>query len=132
MVILVAGRGPTTVGFGLEDAGVQLTGRGGIAVDDSCQAREGRRAAGDVTGVALFTHVATYQGRVVTDNILGRDHRACCEGIPRVVFADPRSPRRPDRRPRSASPTPSTGPGPRSADRGVLAGARAALPLGEG
>jgi len=37
----------------------------------------------------LFTHVATYQGRVVADNILGRDRAASYEGIPRVVFADP-------------------------------------------
>lgn len=37
----------------------------------------------------MFTHVATYQGRVVADNIPGRDHRASYEGIPRVVFADP-------------------------------------------
>src|SRR6266568_4830074 len=44
---------------------------------------------GDVTGVALFTHVAMYQGRIAADNILGRDRAAAYEGIPRVVFADP-------------------------------------------
>src|SRR5215475_552929 len=46
-------------------------------------------AAGDVTGVALFTHVATYRGLVAADNILGRERSASYEGIPRVVFADP-------------------------------------------
>jgi hypothetical protein len=40
-------------------------------------------------GVALFTHVAMYQGRIVADNILGRDRTASYHGIPRVVFADP-------------------------------------------
>jgi pyruvate/2-oxoglutarate dehydrogenase complex dihydrolipoamide dehydrogenase (E3) component len=30
-----------------------------------------------------------YQGRVVADNILGRDRAATYHGIPRVVFADP-------------------------------------------
>jgi pyruvate/2-oxoglutarate dehydrogenase complex dihydrolipoamide dehydrogenase (E3) component len=89
VVILGAGRHPATTGLGLEDAGVTLTGRGGIAVDDRCRAREGLWAVGDVTGVALFTHVAMYQGRVVADNILGRDRAAAYEGIPRVVFADP-------------------------------------------
>jgi len=89
VVILGAGRSPRTAGFGLEAAGVTLTGRGGIAVDEHCQAGPGLWAAGDVTGVALFTHVAMYQGRVVADNILGRDHRASYDGIPRVVFADP-------------------------------------------
>src|SRR5215831_16400576 len=46
-------------------------------------------ALGDVTGVALFTHVANYQGRVVADNMLGRPRAASYHGIPRVVFADP-------------------------------------------
>src|SRR6266568_1531394 len=89
VVFLGAGRTPRTTGFGLEDAGVQLTGRGGIAVDDRCRAGDGLWAAGDVTGVALFTHVAMYQGRIAADNILGRDRAAAYEGIPRVVFADP-------------------------------------------
>jgi pyruvate/2-oxoglutarate dehydrogenase complex dihydrolipoamide dehydrogenase (E3) component len=89
VVILGAGRTPATAGFGLEAAGAQLAGSGGIAVDGRCQAGPGLWAAGDVTGVALFTHVATYQGRVAADNILGRDRRASYDGIPRVVFADP-------------------------------------------
>jgi dihydrolipoamide dehydrogenase len=70
------------------------------------RAGPGLWAAGDVTGVALFTHVATYQGRVVADNILGRDHRASYEGMPRVVFAD--------------------------RDRGVLAGATGRAPRPRG
>ncbi len=89
VVILGAGRRPATFGLGLDTAGVTLTQRGGIAVDGRCQAGDGLWAAGDVTGVALFTHVATYQGRVVADNILGRPRTASYEGIPRVVFADP-------------------------------------------
>ena len=89
VVILGAGRTPRTAGFGLETAGVRLTPTGAIVVDERCSAGEGLCAVGDVTGVALFTHVATYQGRVVAANILGRDHRASYEGIPRVVFADP-------------------------------------------
>ncbi len=89
VVILGAGRTPRTAGFGLDAAGAQLTGSGGIAVDDRCQAGPGLWAIGDVTGVSMFTHVAMYQGRVAADNILGRDHRASYDGIPRVVFADP-------------------------------------------
>jgi pyruvate/2-oxoglutarate dehydrogenase complex dihydrolipoamide dehydrogenase (E3) component len=89
VVILGSGRTPRTAGFGLETTGVELTGRGGIAVDKQCQAGPGLWAVGDVTGVALFTHLAKYQGRVVADNILGRDHLASYEGIPRVVFGDP-------------------------------------------
>jgi len=89
VVILGAGRTPRTAGFGLDATGAQLTGSGAIAVDDRCQAGPGLWAIGDVTGISMFTHIATYQGRVAADNILGRDHRASYDGIPRVVFADP-------------------------------------------
>jgi hypothetical protein len=37
----------------------------------------------------FFPHVAEYQGRIVADNILGRERAASYAGIPRVVFADP-------------------------------------------
>src|SRR6516225_7620288 len=53
------------------------------------QAGPGLWALGDVTGVALFTHVANYQGRVVAGNILGHPRTASYNGIPRVVFAEP-------------------------------------------
>src|SRR6266496_2118710 len=89
VVILGSGRHPASAGLGLEAAGVTQTGRGGIAVDDRCRAGAGLWALGDVTGVALFTHVAMYQGRIAASNILGRDRAARYEGIPRVVFADP-------------------------------------------
>jgi dihydrolipoamide dehydrogenase len=89
VVILGAGRRPATGGFGLDTARVQLTANGGIAIDQHCQAGPGLWAVGDVTGVALFTHYARYQGRVAADNILGRERAASYEGIPRVVFADP-------------------------------------------
>ena len=42
-----------------------------------------------MTGQALFTHVAKYQGRVAADTILGQPRRASYAGIPRVIFADP-------------------------------------------
>jgi dihydrolipoamide dehydrogenase len=89
VVILGAGREPATAGLGLDTAGIQPDGRGAIPVDERCRASDGLWALGDVTGVALFTHVAMYQGRIVADNILGRDRTASYRGIPRVVFADP-------------------------------------------
>jgi dihydrolipoamide dehydrogenase len=89
VVILGAGRTPRTEGLGLDTVGVTLTERGAIPVDEHCRVTEGLWAIGDVTGIALFTHVAMYQGRVVADTILGRSRVASYEGIPRVVFADP-------------------------------------------
>jgi dihydrolipoamide dehydrogenase len=89
VLILGAGRRPDTTGLGLDTVGIQPDGHGAIPVDERCRAEDGLWALGDVTGVALFTHVAMYQGRVVADNILGRDRAASYHGIPRVVFADP-------------------------------------------
>ena len=89
VVILGAGRSPATAGLGLEAAGIRPDRRGAVPVDKHCRAVAGVWAVGDVTGVALFTHVAKYQGRVVADNILGRERAASYHGIPRVVFADP-------------------------------------------
>ncbi|QYJ15041.1 Dihydrolipoyl dehydrogenase [Rubrobacter xylanophilus DSM 9941] len=88
VVVVAAGRTPRTEGLGLENVGIEPDG-GAIPVDERCRAAEGVWAIGDVTGVALFTHVAKYQGRVAADNILGRERRADYRGIPRVVFSDP-------------------------------------------
>ncbi len=90
VVVTVAGRTPRTEGIGLESVGVEVDTKG-LSVDDRCRVNgvEGLWAVGDVTGVALFTHVATYQGGVVAANILGGDRRADYRGVPRVVFSDP-------------------------------------------
>lgn len=87
-LLLATGRKPRTDGLGLERVGVSV-GKRGIEVDQFCRAAPGIRAVGDVTGVALFTHVANYQARVVADDILGYPHPANYTGIPRVVFAEP-------------------------------------------
>lgn len=63
--------------------------RGALAVDEHCRIVDGPWALGDGTGVALFTHVAMYQARVVADTILGRPRRADYTAVPRVVFAQP-------------------------------------------
>jgi pyruvate/2-oxoglutarate dehydrogenase complex dihydrolipoamide dehydrogenase (E3) component len=47
---------------------------------------------GDVTGVALFTHVANYRGRVVARKTLGRQRTASCDGILGALSAVPRVP----------------------------------------
>jgi len=80
---------PRAGGLGLETAGIAADERGAIGVDGRCGAGDGLWALGDVTWVALFTHVAMYQGRVVADNILGWPRAASYHGIPRVEFGDP-------------------------------------------
>jgi len=89
VVVLGTGRRPHTDGLGLAAVGVQPNPRGALEVDQHCQVIDGLWAIGDITGVALFTHVAMYQARVVADTILGKPRTAHYHGIPRVVFADP-------------------------------------------
>jgi dihydrolipoamide dehydrogenase len=88
VVVVGAGRTPRAAGLGLETVGVE-PGRRGVAVDQRCQLTDGLWAVGDVTGVALFTHVAKYQARVVAANLLGGSRVAAYGGVPRVVFTDP-------------------------------------------
>ncbi len=87
-LLVATGRTPRTGGLNLEAVGATVTRRG-IQVDDSCRAAPGLWAIGDVTGVALFTHVAKYQARIAADDILGRRHPVNYAAVPRVVFSDP-------------------------------------------
>jgi dihydrolipoamide dehydrogenase len=89
VVLVATGRRPRTADIGLETVGIEPTRRG-IDVDERCRAGDGVWAIGDVTGVAMFTHVAKYQGRVAAADILGHttvaaDYRA----VPRVTFTNP-------------------------------------------
>lgn len=88
VVIVAVGRRPRTRDLGLETVGIEPTRRG-IEVDERCRAGEGIWAIGDVTGVAAFTHVAKYQGRIAAMNILGRPAKADYRAVPRVTFTDP-------------------------------------------
>ncbi|MFI6575974.1 dihydrolipoyl dehydrogenase family protein [Nocardiopsis sp. NPDC050513] len=88
VVLLASGRRPCADGLGLEDWGVALRGTA-LPVDEWCRAAPGLWGVGDVTGRAMFTHVAKYQGRLVADNILGLGRIADYTAVPRVVFSDP-------------------------------------------
>jgi dihydrolipoamide dehydrogenase len=87
-LLVATGRRARVEGIGLETVGIEPDPKG-IEVDEHCRATEGVWAIGDVTGVAQFTHVGKYQGRIAADSIVGKDVRASYEAIPRVVFSDP-------------------------------------------
>ena len=86
-LVVATGRRPSAAGLGLEALGIDPDGP--LAADDRCRVAERVWAAGDVTGVAPFTHTANYQARIVADNILGRVRRADYRAIPRCVYTDP-------------------------------------------
>ena len=57
------GFAPRVDGYGLEAAGVQLTDRGAVEIDDFCRTNvEGVYAIGDCTGKLMLAHVAEAQG----------------------------------------------------------------------
>lgn len=100
VVFLATGHAPCVQGMGLERAGVE-TNRMGVVADDHLRTTQPIIwAAGDVTGVALFTHVASYQGKLAVHNALlsgngrgqaGADSplKADYRVIPRATFCRP-------------------------------------------
>ena len=87
-LLVATGRRPNVEGFGLEQLGLAITRRG-ITVDERLRAGDGVWAIGDVTGVALFTHMGKYQARVAAANVAGLNRVADYRAIPATVFTDP-------------------------------------------
>jgi pyruvate/2-oxoglutarate dehydrogenase complex dihydrolipoamide dehydrogenase (E3) component len=87
-LLVATGRQANTEDLGLEQLGVTISRRG-IEVDEQCSAAENVWAIGDVTGVALFTHVGKYQARIAAGDIAGRRVRADYRAIPAGIFTDP-------------------------------------------
>ena len=88
-LLVATGRRANVSGIGLESVGVD-TARGSLPVDDKLRAGDGFWAMGDVTGKAMFTHVALYQSAIVAADILGEAHSpARYDAVPRATFTDP-------------------------------------------
>ncbi len=98
-VLVATGRRPRTTGLGLDLLGAKLDDGDPLAVDARCRVRLGDAGAGaaardvfavgDVTGVAPFTHTATYQGRIVAAHLLGAGRDADYSGVPRILYTHP-------------------------------------------
>jgi pyruvate/2-oxoglutarate dehydrogenase complex dihydrolipoamide dehydrogenase (E3) component len=88
-LVVAVGQEPRTDGLGLETLSIRPEGF--LAVDDRCRVRGQAHvwAAGDITGLAPYTHTASYHGRVIAANLLGREARANHRAIPRGVYTEP-------------------------------------------
>jgi pyruvate/2-oxoglutarate dehydrogenase complex dihydrolipoamide dehydrogenase (E3) component len=93
-VLVATGRRARVAGMGLETLGLEGLDAGAgasLEVDERCRVRGAEHvwAAGDVTGVAPFTHTATYQGGIVARNLMGEDAVADYRALPRAVYTHP-------------------------------------------
>lgn len=89
-VLVATGRAPRVRGIGLEALGVAAD-PAGLRVDATMRTQPPHvYAAGDVTGQLLFTHVASYEGRLAGQNAASRKQRkADYRVVPWVTFLDP-------------------------------------------
>jgi pyruvate/2-oxoglutarate dehydrogenase complex dihydrolipoamide dehydrogenase (E3) component len=89
-VLVAAGRTPNTEGIGLESAGVELTNRGYIKVNERLQTTaEGVWAIGEVAGSPQFTHISIDDFRVVHTNLTGGKRVTTGRQVPYCLFTDP-------------------------------------------
>jgi len=87
-LLVATGRRPNFEAW--KATGLAQTERGWLKVDPATlEAREGVFGAGDITGIAGFTHVAYYHGQIVARRLRGEDARADHIAVPRVTFTDP-------------------------------------------
>ncbi|HTK86947.1 MAG TPA: dihydrolipoyl dehydrogenase, partial [Nitrospiraceae bacterium] len=89
-LLVSVGRGFNSKGIGLEKIGVQVGTRGEILVNARMETNvPGIYAIGDVVGKAMLAHVASAQGKVAVDNILGHPREINYRVVPAGIFTLP-------------------------------------------
>ncbi|VEG26393.1 dihydrolipoyl dehydrogenase family protein [Actinomyces howellii] len=89
-LLVALGRTPVTADLGLDVAGVEVTERGFVRVDEQLRtSAEGVYAAGDVAGTPQFTHASWNDFRVLRDLLAGREASTAGRLIPWAVFTTP-------------------------------------------
>ncbi|MDT8367803.1 MAG: mercuric reductase [Longimicrobiales bacterium] len=90
-LMVAVGRRPSTADLGVETAGIELTERGFVKVDDELRTSvDGVWALGDVNGGPPFTHTSYDDYRIVERNLFG-DGKGTRAGriVPFTMFIDP-------------------------------------------
>jgi len=89
-LLVALGRTPNTEGLGLELAGVELTERQFINVNERLQTTApGVWAIGEVAGSPQFTHISIDDFRVVHANLTGGNRVTTGRQVPYCLFTDP-------------------------------------------
>ena len=89
-IIVSVGRRCNTRAIGLEEVGVQLGSQGEIVVNEFLQTNvPGVYAVGDVVGKAMLAHVASAQGKVAVEHIVGKTKAINYDVVPAGIFTLP-------------------------------------------
>ena len=89
-ILVATGRIPNTKDLGLEVAGVQVTDRGYVMVNERLETTApGIWAVGEVAGSPQFTHISEDDFHVFHDNVNGGNHVTTGRLVPFCVFTDP-------------------------------------------
>lgn len=88
-VLVSVGRRAVTEGLNLDAAGVK-TSKKGIAVNNRLETNvKSIYAIGDVTGINMLAHVASEQGIVAAENIMGLHREMDYKAIPACIYTKP-------------------------------------------
>jgi pyruvate/2-oxoglutarate dehydrogenase complex dihydrolipoamide dehydrogenase (E3) component len=89
-LLVAAGRLPNTEGIGLELAGVEITNKGYVKVNERLQTTAaGVWAIGEVAGSPQFTHISIDDFRVVHAGLAGGRRVTTGRQVPFCLFTDP-------------------------------------------
>jgi dihydrolipoamide dehydrogenase len=90
-VLMAVGRRPYTKGLKLENAGIEFSEkRKAVQVNEKMQTNvDGIYAVGDVTDKILLAHVASHQGVIAVENIMGMDKKMNYSAVPGAIFTSP-------------------------------------------
>jgi dihydrolipoamide dehydrogenase len=89
-MLVSVGRGPLVQNLGLEEIGVQLDPRKGIAADEHRRTTLANiYAVGDCAGYWQLAHTAFREGEVAAENAMGHEAAMGDRAVPRPIYTDP-------------------------------------------
>jgi pyruvate/2-oxoglutarate dehydrogenase complex dihydrolipoamide dehydrogenase (E3) component len=89
-ILVATGRTPNTAGIGLEKAGIEVTEKGHVHVNDRLETTAPNVwAMGESAGSPYFTHVSEDDASLILENLNGGHRSTTNRLVPYCVFIDP-------------------------------------------
>lgn len=89
-VLMAVGRKANVASLNLEDVGIAFTSRGIVTDERTMQTNIPHiYAIGDINGIMMLAHAATFQGIVALDHIMGVENSVDLNIMPTAVFTSP-------------------------------------------